>query len=93
MVHLNVGDTMIFSDSIIQLHEIHTVYIHHFIFIFPGYIMTQFNDQLPVSLLAVVPSPKWPRPSEARKLGVYSMCTQRALITADMTDRFDAIYS
>ena len=55
--------------------------------------MTQFNDQLPVSLLALVPSPKWPWPSEARKLGVYSMFTQRALITADMTDRFDAIYS
>ena len=27
-------------------------YIHNFIFIFPGYIMNQFNDQLPVGLLA-----------------------------------------
>ena len=27
-------------------------YIHNFIFIFPGYITNQFNDQLPVGLLA-----------------------------------------
>ena len=27
-------------------------YIHHFILIFPGYITNQFNDQLPVGLLA-----------------------------------------
>ena len=26
-------------------------YIHNFIFIFPGYITNQFNDQLPVGLL------------------------------------------
>ena len=28
------------------------IYIHNFIFIFPGYITNQFNDQLPVGLLA-----------------------------------------
>ena len=27
-------------------------YIHNFIFIFPGYITNQFNDQVPVGLLA-----------------------------------------
>ena len=27
-------------------------YIHNFIFIFPGYITNQFNDQLPVGLIA-----------------------------------------
>ena len=28
------------------------IYIHNFIFIFPGYITNQFNDQLPIGLLA-----------------------------------------
>ena len=28
------------------------LYIHNFIFIFPGYITNQLNDQLPVGLLA-----------------------------------------
>ena len=38
--------------SYIKYSSIWVSYIHNFIFIFPGYITNQFNDQLPVGLLA-----------------------------------------
>ena len=41
-----IYETHIFSSNI------WVSYIHNFIFIFPGYITNQFNDQLPVGLLA-----------------------------------------
>ena len=41
---------LLFRYSAVQIYEFHI--IHNFIFIFPGYITNQFNDQLPVGLLA-----------------------------------------
>ena len=38
--------------SLFRSSNIRLSYIHNFIFIFPGYITNQFNDQLPVGLLA-----------------------------------------
>ena len=38
--------------SLFRSSNIWVSYIHNFIFIFPGYITNQFNDQLPVGLLA-----------------------------------------
>jgi len=40
----------LFLHSAVQIHEIHIFIISSFIF--PGYITDQFNDQLPVGLLA-----------------------------------------
>ena len=47
----NCEDLLTFISSF-RSSNIWISYIHNFIFIFPGYITNQFNDQLPVGLIA-----------------------------------------
>ena len=49
---VNNCEDRLYTDFFIPQFKYMSSYIHNFIFIFPGYITNQFDDQLPVGLLA-----------------------------------------